>query len=569
MADFTLWGNSHKSIASRYLGKENVIFPSDPLEWVEKVRGKIGGKKRSFLVAPFWIPIYEDKHDYVMVMGGRQIFKTTMATDLVAMAATIESGVQICYMTHNQTSLAAFSKQKLRIETFLVNDMLRKILRHPGNVGEISLKNNSTIYMLTDNDQYIHLEGKSPVLCVIDEAQYQNLDYFGRVHQTMMATKGKVRIFGIGGESGSTYEKMWQETNQMEWEYDDELWRDKLEFDKGGLVVGEYLRDVLKGGWIAQNPSAEFFIGYHIPQTILATNPLTKQDAIEKYKTHPIFSIESQKERLSPSEVTANVMGTFHDSAFRPITRAMIAKCTEPYRYLSLVTPYFVREMKKSFGSDVLVSMGVDFGSGRNSSTVLAICMLWRKYQRIHLAYMEKRPQENQIKQAEYISEVFRFYDCDVGVGDLGYGTNQVKLIQDGGYSAEGKKYPGVDGKFYGCRSISNVAKPFEVFEDTVDEHGDKMARVQIDKTASIDELVGMLHSSVGNSSKMIIPSRSDYQTGFLRKDLLSITRKDLDTDILARKRIKKEYNHPPDSVMALIYAITAMKIEETVEWRY
>jgi hypothetical protein len=104
------------------------------------------------------------------------------------------------------------------------------------------------------------------------------------------------------------------------------------------------------------------------------------------------------------------------------------------------------------------------------------------------------------------------------------------------------------------------------VFEDTVDEHGDKMARVQIDKTASIDELVGILHSSVGNSSKMIIPSRSDYQTGFLRKDLLSITRKD--SDILARKRIKKEYNHPPDSVMALIYAIKAMQIEETVEWK-
>lgn len=91
------------------------------------------------------------------------------------------------------------------------------------------------------------------------------------------------------------------------------------------------------------------------------------------------------------------------------------------------------------------------------------------------------------------------------------------------------------------------------------------MARVQIDKTTSIDELVGMLHSSMGNSSKIIIPSRSDYQTGFLRKDLLSIARKDM--DVLVRKR--KEYKHPPDSVMALIYAITAMKIEETVEWKY
>jgi len=127
----------------------------------------------------------------------------------------------------------------------------------------------------------------------------------------MMATKGKVKIFGIGGESGSSYEKLWIDTNQQEWIYDDDTWRDKLQFDKEGLVVGQYLKDVLKGRWVAQNPSSEYFIGYHIPQTIFPNIPLTEQDAIEKYKTHPRFSIESQKKILSDSEFRSHVLGVF------------------------------------------------------------------------------------------------------------------------------------------------------------------------------------------------------------------------------------------------------------------
>lgn len=51
--------------------------------------------------------------------------------------------------------------------------------------------------MVTDNYEYMHPEGKSPTLCILDEAQYQDMEHFGRVHQTMMATKGKVKIFGI------------------------------------------------------------------------------------------------------------------------------------------------------------------------------------------------------------------------------------------------------------------------------------------------------------------------------------------------------------------------------------
>jgi len=580
MYNFTRWGIAHKIIAQKHFEQNQKIvsLPRDIMKWIDAARPQVEGKKRNFLIAPFWIPIYSDPHDYIMVIGGRQIFKSTACTDFIAAESTVNSGVQVCYVTHDEKNLSAFSKQKLKVGTFLQNPVLSKFLRHPGNVGEISLKNNSTIYLVTDNYQYRHLEGKSPILCIVDEAQYQDIEHFGKVHQTMMATKGKVKIFGIGGESGSHYEKLWNETNQMEWSYDDDSWRDKLKFNADGLVIDEYLKDVLSGRWIAQNSNSEFFIGYHIPQTIFPSIPLTELDAIEKYKIHPRFSIEYQKKTISESLFRSHVMGTFYNSPYKPITREMVLRCTIPYRYLSLLKPIEVTELKRIFGDEITVGMGVDFGSGSSSVTAIAVIILWKKSHRIQIVFVEKRPPENQMKQAQYITELFKRFSCDVGVGDLGYGANQVKLIQKGGHSADtGVQYSGVgDDKFHGCRTISDYTKPFQMFNDTIDEHGEQIGRIQIDKTSSIEELIGIINRIISHNNhkctKLMIPAKHDYEIGFLLEDLVSITRKDLanlDTITDPRQRPKKEYNHPPDSVMALIYSVMALKVIEETRWHW
>jgi len=558
---------------------------SDILQWVEQARPFVDGNKRDFRIIPFWIPIYQDNSDFVMIMGGRQIYKSTACTDIIAKEATTKPGNQICYITHDEKNLSAFSKQRLRVGTFLTNPDLCKFLRNPGNVGEVSLKNNSTIYLTTDNYQYRHVEGKSPTLCVLDEAQYQDIVHYGKVTQTMMATKGKIRIFGIGGESGSAYERLWLQTNQMEWHYDDPCWREKLQFDQNGLVVDNYLADVLKGKWIAQNPNADMYHGYQIPQTIFPTIPLTEDDAINKYKIHPRFSIEYQRKDLPQAEFASHVLGTFYNSPHRPITREMVLGCMNPYRYLSMLSAGEVADLKCTYGSDITVGIGVDFGSGSSSVTAVAIVIWWRKSDRVQLAHIETRPAENQLEQAEYIAQLFKDYDCDIGVGDLGYGANQVKLIQSGGYSVRtGTAYSGVSAaKFVGSRTISNVTKPLQSFDETIDEHGEQVGRIQIDKTSSIELLVESMQKRIHHplfksdtsKSKMrlMIPSRNDYETSFLVDDLTSITRKDLAylQDVIedTRQRPVKEYNHPRDTVMAIVYALVSLKHVAKLQWHW
>lgn len=588
----TRWKRSHDALAKELLKKMGIssnplpILPKVPLEWIKTARPKVEGITRSFLAAPFWVPIYKDPHSFIMILGGRQIYKSTACTDFIAMEATANQGVQVCYVTFDDTSLSAFSKQKLQVGTFMQNPVLAQFPRHrTGNVHEISLKNGSTIYMTTHRDQYKHVEGKSLSLCLLDEAQYQDMQHINRVYQTMMATKGKIKILGIGGEAGSPYEKLWQSTNQMEWYYDDLNWRDKLVFDSNGLLIGEYLKDVLCGSWVAKNPDSVDYHGYHLPQTIFPTIPLTKKDASEKYKIHPRYSIEYQEETMTPSDFITHVLGSFYHSSRRPITREMVFSCMNPYNYLSLLDSQNVSDIKNTFGNEIKVAMGVDFGSGSNSSsTVIAILIWWRKTDRIQIAWIEKRPKENQLKQAQYIADLFVKYSCDVGVGDLGYGQIQVKQIQDGGYDNDtGMKYLGVgSSKFLGCRTISNETKPLQSFDKTIDEHGEQVGRLQIDKTASIDSLIETMEKIIphpyypGDAKKarpqLMIPSKQMYELDYLINDFTAVTRKDLDeiVDYVredGRQRPSKVYNHPPDSVMAIIYGLTALKHEVRWHW--
>jgi len=353
--------------------------------------------------------------------------------------------------------------------------------------------------------------------------------------------------------------------------------RDLLLFDNDGLIDDDYLEDVLKGRWIPQKPENTMYHGYHLPQTIFARNSLTMDDSINKYHTSPFYSIEYQEKNNSKSFFASHVMGKFYKSERRPITPEMVLSCMNPYRYLGLMEPSEIAMWKDVMNKSITVSMGVDFGSGNPSNTVISILIHWKKSDRIQLAYIDKRPSENQMDQTEYINKLFRASRCDIGVGDLGYGAIQVKTIQDGGANRiSGKIFPGVGNeKFYGCRSISNESKPMQIHYDSVDEHGEETGRISIDKTSQIQKFIDLIgtsrHHPRGDHhiSKLLIPFSADreYETDWLISELCSVTRKDLKKDIDSRLDAKKEFNHPKDSMMSIIYGLVGL--EQDTKWYY
>jgi len=307
--------------------------------------------------------------------------------------------------------------------------------------------------------------------------------------------------------------------------------------------------------------------------------------AVTKYKIPAKFSIEHQRKTYPQSIFTTHVDGGFHRAMRRPITREMMLACMEPYRNLQLLSGEEVTQLKLKEGNKIVVSLGVDWGSGPSaSSTVISILIAWREIERYRIAWIEARPQENLMLQAKYVKELFEEYSCDIGVGDLGYGTNQVKLIQDGGADAKtGDIFSGLGSdKFLGCNSMMSQAKPFQYHDESTDEHGDTVSRIAIDKTAAIDELVDMVDRRVPNPEKpsevltqLIIPFKKEYETEWLINDFTALTRKDLAlvedvaTERDPRQRPRKEYNHPRDSVMSIIYAYQGSKRFDDSKWHW
>ncbi len=559
------------------------VLPTNRIDWIKAARPLVGGVKRDFDWEPFWVDVYEDPHPNVIVKNARQTFKSTFGTDILAHGTTAYPNREVTAVLDTQDHLNAFSEQRLRRGTFLANPVLAQFLPQGirANIGRILLLNGSIIYLRTDENEYSKVEGLTNHIILIDEAQYQELQFLPKALYTMSQTRGQLYLLGIGGESGSEWHKLWLRSDQRRWVFNDPEWRDKLRFDNDGNLVNEHPENIVAGRWVADAPHNTEYHGYAMPQEIFARIPLTINDAITKYKTRPSNSIEYQKKNFPPSIYLSHTLGDFYKADRRPITPEMVYACMEPYRSLGLLTDQEVLNIKAMYGNQVRILMGVDFGSNPAASqTFVSIILHWRRSHRFQLAWIEGRPQEHGLDQARYIAQLGQRYAIDIGVGDLGYGQDRVKIIQDGGRDSHDVKFEGLHGKFLGCRTIGSEVKPQEQYRQETDEHGTELGRLQIDKTTAIQMFVDFIgwHVTVdsvlepwlepsGSASNLIpkfmIPYKNDWETDFLVGDFTATTRKDLDPeqDIGKddpRQKPRKEFNHPRDSMMSIIYCLVA-----------
>ena len=83
-------------------------------EWIKKYRPNVGGDKRNFDLIPFWKLFYLDEHKRKGALCGRQVYKSTAATDHLAFIPTIQSFKSTGYVVHDPDSLEAFSIERVR-----------------------------------------------------------------------------------------------------------------------------------------------------------------------------------------------------------------------------------------------------------------------------------------------------------------------------------------------------------------------------------------------------------------------------------------------------------------------
>jgi len=552
-------------------------IPSDFQEFVREFRPKIGKKPLNFDKDPFWIEPLADPHRHIMFVNARQTYKTTNASTLIAKTMLEYPGCEVTYVADDDLHRSAFSEQRLRQETFLANPKLERYLPHgKANVGRIKILNGSVAYLVTDENKYHAVEGKSNAVLILDEAQAQDVGFLPVAFYSLSKTHGRFYCFGIGGEAGSDYYKLWKRTDQREWKYDNDDWRDKLQFDAYGEIVNDTdkLQKILAGKWVAQNPTNVDYRGYHFPQSMFPHVPLTISDAVNKYRVQPELSIEYQKKHYPLSMYMSHCTAEFYKAERRPITPEMVEACY--VNDLKLLQPGQVQDLKAIYGNEIVILGGVDFGSSASGSskTVATIIIHWRKSNRFQLVWIDPRPPEHPLDQARYLADLFARYTVDCAVGDWGYGQDQVPVIQGGGRDSHDNKFEGIGRfKFRGCQTIGNEVKPMQEYSQNTDEHGIEQDKLQIDKTTVIQNFIDFIGMSVShplypNEEKFkrmmfMIPHHYDWEVDFLMDDLTAITRKDLEEvqEIKVedpRQRAVKLFNHPADSVMSIIYCLIA-----------
>jgi len=210
------------------------------IDFISEFRPNIGRIPLTFDLAPFWIEPLLDNHPNIFFLNGRQTYKTTNCANLIAWASIQTPGCEVTYVADDEEHKSAFSEQRLRFETFLANPRLAQLLPHQrANIGRIRLNIGSVIYLLTDENKYHKVEGKANKILVLDEAQSQDVGFIPVAMYSLSKTRGRFYMFGIGGEAGSDYYKLWQRTDQREWVYDDRYWRAKLKFDASGEITND------------------------------------------------------------------------------------------------------------------------------------------------------------------------------------------------------------------------------------------------------------------------------------------------------------------------------------------
>ena len=553
------------------------LVPDNLIDFIKEFRPMLGKKPLNFDKDPFWVEPLLDPHPHITFVNARQTYKTTNASTLIAWIALRDPGSEVTYVADDDLHRSAFSEQRLRQETFLANVRLEGYLPHgKANVGRIKLLNGSVIYLVTDENKYHAVEGKSNAVLILDETQAQDVGFLPVAFYSLSKTHGRFYAFGIGGEAGSPYYKLWKRTDQREWKYDDKDWRDKLQFDAFGEITNDLdkLQKILAGKWVAQNPTNVDYRGYHFPQSMFPHIPMTIVDAVTKYHVQPELSIEYQKKHYPHSMYMSHCCAEFYKAERRPISPEMVEACY--VNYLKLLLPHEVIDLKAIYGNEITVLGGVDFGSSASgaSKTVVTIIIHWRKSNRYQLVWIDSRPVEHPMDQARYITDLLVNYEVDYAVGDWGYGQDQIPLIQGGGRDSKDNKFSGVGRhKFRGCQTIGNEVKPMSEYSQNTDEHGVEQDKLQIDKTTVIQNFIDFVGMSVSHPiypreekfKKMMfmIPHFFDYQTDFLMDDMISITRKDLEEvqEVIVedpRQKAMKTFNHPPDSVMSIIYCLVA-----------
>lgn len=359
------------------------VMPSQFVEFAIQVPDKkaqkhvpFSFKGREYLRLP-----YDTKSKRVLLMCGRQVEKSTLLGNMCLSYCAINNSFNILYVSPTNQQTKTFSQDRLKepIETSQVlgawtttklsdNVFLKKFI----NRSQITLR-----YAYHNADR---TRGIPADLILIDELQDVITDNIPVIEEC--ASHSDFKIFRYSGTPKSfdnAIEKYWTEfSSQNEWVVpcdkhgvpgDKSTWHWNIlgESNIGlkGLICdkcGEAIQAQRpEAQWASMNPSVfqklkQPYEGYRIPQLMV---PWIPWDEIrDKHTKYPHSQFHNE------------VLGLSYDSGTKPLTRQDIIDNCQSGLFM---TPQSLAEIKHFLGGGNPVFMGIDWGTGEGSYTVVTL----------------------------------------------------------------------------------------------------------------------------------------------------------------------------------------------------
>lgn len=422
----------------------------DPIHFTETT-GTVKGKAFKFTGREHLHDVYRDPHPRIVIVAGRQVEKTETVLRKCIYHGYTRGHTTITYTAPRKEQTTRFVNDRFRkgVEESVQSILESSIDRRRDAKTAIGL-NNSTVYYFgsawSDGDA---LRGIPGDIVFFDEVQditqtaiesIEKSVSHSEIKDPLTELNGRCFYTGTPKQAGSYYDRvLWGQSDQKKWNVkcscghnqfmsmqnimvsDEGTDKERRYF--GCIKCGEEL-DRSNGEWIKTKPHNKMYSGY-----------LFNQLNMEWISANQIYR---DFITMDPMTFANEVLGEFFSGAEQPLTIEDVLACTAPNSSL------------KTSSLEPTV-MGVDYGSGNKSKTIIMIGKeIWHKGRKvIKLVHMENCPITNHEELVAHLINLTSKYQVEKLVGDIGYGS----------YEAQ-KLYEILGRTALACRYVSYVNDP-------------------------------------------------------------------------------------------------------------
>jgi hypothetical protein len=376
-------------------------------------------------------------------------------------------------------------------------------------ISRMPFANGSLCYMLSAWGDFSAIRNIPADFVAVDEMQDIQSEALPVVEEAMSHSKHRRMVLvGTASDFGSQFERLWQQSDQKEWDGD---------------------------AWVPQKPENRFYSGYHMDQRMASW-------ILELPEGHP-DSIEGKRRRYPERRFINEVLGLFYRGLAKPLLPEDLLACRD-------LTLGFMESLAPPTPSYA----GVDWGGGQFAFTVIWI-LLHQPDERYRTIYVHKFDERDPMKQVATIANLVTLFNVKQLVADIGYGAVQVSELQ--------KKFA---SRVVGCQYVRRPEIPLEV--KTHDEHGQRIAQMMVlaDRSFWIETAIDDIKHKDANGAlapRFILPWKEPLEVEWILDHFTCWEMEEQET--VSGKRYH-HYTHPEgqpdDAGHAYIYARIASELE-------